>query len=83
MGALSDDPGIKIKIATLPVREYAEKMPVELWLRDGRIVVRAYNEDGHNLTDVDLGDLLDWARPYPMESPNGGHGTVATLSVAE
>ena len=42
------------------VREYAEEFPVELRVSDGRIVVRAKNEGGHNVTEVDLFDLLAW-----------------------
>ncbi len=43
------------------VREYTEGLyPVELWRRDGRLVIRAYNECGNNCTEVDLWDLQDW-----------------------
>jgi hypothetical protein len=45
------------------VREYMEGEEVELWLNArGRVVVRSFNECGNNHTDVDLGDVLDWAR---------------------
>lgn len=56
------------KITTLPdVREWNDGMPVELWInRSGRLVLRSYNEDGHNSTEVDVLDLLDW-----LESDNG------------
>lgn len=52
------------KIAVLSgVREHTEGVPVELWVNSlGRIVIRAYNECGNNITDVDLMDLLDWTR---------------------
>lgn len=55
---------IETQIATLPtVREWVEEMPVELWVnRGGRLVLRAYNEDGHNSTEVDVFDLLAWLR---------------------
>jgi len=45
------------------VREHTEREPVELWLnKDGRVVIRSYNEGGNNVTDVDLRDVLDWTR---------------------
>lgn len=31
-------------------------------IANGRIVVRAFNEGGHNVTEVDLLDLLRWLR---------------------
>jgi hypothetical protein len=41
------------------VREYAEGFPVELAINEsGRLVVRAYNEAGHNGVELDLYDLL-------------------------
>lgn len=45
-------------LAILPSNELCEGMPVELWLRRGRIVVRAYNEAGCNATEVDVMDLI-------------------------
>lgn len=68
------------KIAMLPdVREHCEGFPVELWLRSGRLVVRCSNECGNNYTDLDLGDLLDWAGSgdlrYLQEEKNVGDGT--------
>jgi hypothetical protein len=41
------------------VREYVEGATVELWRhpKNGRLVVRAWNECGNNYTDVDLFDL--------------------------
>ena len=45
------------------VREYSDGLfPVELWrnAKTGRLVIRAYNERGNNITEVDLWDLLDW-----------------------
>lgn len=67
---------IESKIATLPdVREWNEEMPVELWLnRANRLVLRAYNEDGHNSTEIDVFDLLAW-----LEWENG-FGRKAALS---
>lgn len=46
------------------VREYAEEMPVSLIKHEdnGRLVVLALNESGHNCTYVDLDDLLQWVR---------------------
>ncbi|MGP0086400.1 MAG: hypothetical protein ACLP0B_22695 [Steroidobacteraceae bacterium] len=46
------------------VCEYAEGYPVEL-RRDednGRLVIRATNEGGHNVTHVDLFDVLHWLK---------------------
>lgn len=50
------------RIATLDgVREYSEGWDVELWRsREGRLIVRAYNEGHNNYTNVDLIDLLRW-----------------------
>jgi hypothetical protein len=42
------------------VREYAEKMDVELQYVDDRYVIYAVNEGGHNCTMVDLLDVLEW-----------------------
>jgi len=42
------------------IREYSEKEPVSIELRDGRICIVALNEGGYNSTAVDLGDILDW-----------------------
>lgn len=44
------------------VREYAEEYTVELWSDDdnGRLVVRAQNQGGHDCTHVDLVDLIKW-----------------------
>lgn len=55
---------IETQIATLAtVREWVEDMPVELWVnRGGRLVLRAYNECGHNSTEIDVFDLLDWLK---------------------
>ena len=53
---------IETKIACLPgVREWMEHDPVELWInRAGRLVIKAWNEAGHNSTEVDVFDLLEW-----------------------
>jgi hypothetical protein len=44
------------------VREYCEGMAVELWRdgQSGRLVIKAWNEAGHNSTEVDLCDLIHW-----------------------
>jgi hypothetical protein len=42
------------------VREYAEKMDVELQYVNDRYVIYAMNECGHNCTMVDLLDVLEW-----------------------
>jgi hypothetical protein len=46
------------------VREYAEDLGVELTRNEssGREVVKAYNEAGYNITEVDLLDLLGWLK---------------------
>jgi hypothetical protein len=64
------------KIAVLAgVREHCEGMAVELWLgRSGRVVVRAYNECGNNCTDVDLMDLIAWAKGISnLQDVSDGH----------
>ena len=62
-------PEIEIIQEMIGVREYAEGFPVEL-RRDkdnGRLVVCAVNEGGHNVTHVDVLDLLSWLRArYPQ-----------------
>ena len=47
------------------VREYAEGDPVELWLRDGRLVIRASNQAGLSCVDVDLWDIITWISTGP------------------
>ena len=48
------------------VREYAEEYPVEVWMdENGRLVVRAYNEGKHNVTEIDLLDLRNWLAANP------------------
>lgn len=45
------------------VREYCEEMDVKLRTSDnGRLVIVALNEGGHNSTEVDLLDLLEWLK---------------------
>lgn len=51
------------------VREYGEGRPVKLdqteGLNDappGRWIVRAFNEAGHNCTEIDVLDLVQWLR---------------------
>jgi hypothetical protein len=44
------------------VREYCEEMTVRLRKTNGRLVIEARNEGGHNSTEVDLVDLLDWLK---------------------
>lgn len=69
---------IETQIAALPdVREWKEGMAVELWVnRANRLVLRAYNEDGHNSTEIDVFDLLVW-----LKSENGIAGTDAFASL--
>jgi hypothetical protein len=72
---------IETQIATLPdVREWKEEMPVELWVnRANRLVLRTYNEDGHNSTEIDVFDLLHW---LTRESGFFGSSPFTSLSVA-
>lgn len=44
------------------VREYTEGCPVELTRSAARLVIKATNEGGNNVTEVDLLDLLDWIK---------------------
>ncbi len=56
-----DNLGIKptIHLATLDVVERGEGINAELWANgEGRLYLRAYNECGHNYTDVELGPLM-------------------------
>ncbi len=63
---IGGDEGVmsKSKIAVMGgVREYAECMPVELWVTEtGAIVIRSYNEGGNNFTEVDVADVIKWFR---------------------
>ena len=52
------------------IREYAEGMTVKIREENERLVVRAYNEGGYNLTDVDLLDILDWVKENKPELLN-------------
>jgi hypothetical protein len=51
------------------VREYQEGDTVQLWRvgESGRLVVRAYNECGNRVVDIDLWDILDWLQAGPHE----------------
>jgi hypothetical protein len=44
------------------VRERTGGHPVELWRNSesGRLVIRAKNESGNNVTEVDLWDVIQW-----------------------
>lgn len=44
------------------VREYSEGMPVSLGDKNGRPTIIAKNQAGYDATEVDLLDLLEWAR---------------------
>ncbi len=49
------------------VREYGEGEPVELVrsTRNGRLVIRAYNEGRNATTQIDFLDLVEWLRNGP------------------
>jgi len=49
------------------VREYCEKEPVEIDTENGREVIVAANEGGHNSTRVDLLDLINWLKKHRPE----------------
>ena len=53
--------GEATKLATLEaVRELTEGEPVELWLtREGRVVLRSWNECGNAYTNIDLFALAE------------------------
>jgi hypothetical protein len=58
------------------VREHSEGYPVDL-CRDpasGRLTIRARNEGGNNITQVDLLDLIDWLRLGPPDGRIEGVG---------
>lgn len=60
------------------LRELTEGYPVELWRdeKSGRLVVRAKNEGGCNITEIDLFDLINWLRAGPPEVRSlHGHDT--------
>ena len=78
--------GEEMKIIMVGVREYSEKMDVELtitegmfdvdkpekdWLGKGRIVIKAFNESGFNRTEVDLMDVILWLRKNKPELLEG------------
>ena len=45
------------------IREYCEKLSVHVAEADnGRFVIEAWNEAGHNGVEVDLLDVLEWVR---------------------
>lgn len=71
----------EMKIATLEgVREHAEKLSVEVWLNVvGRISIRAYNECGNNFTDVDLLEVLEWARGEDFGVLDNGRQGISSL----
>lgn len=70
------------------VQEYAEGMPVYLtktdgiyaygvnkenWKGNGRLVIKAFNEAGCNITEVDLIQLIEWVKenkPEILTNPN-------------
>ena len=53
------------KIVMEGVREYCEGMDVRLEKnKEGRWVIDARNEGGHNSTEVDLLDLLQWLQAH-------------------
>ena len=66
----------------MEIREYNEEMRVEIEfllpdkfdsetvknnLGNGRWIIRAYNEGGHNSVDIDLVDIIDWVKENKPE----------------
>lgn len=50
-------------IARLSINELiGGEIPIELWLRRGRLVVRAYNEGGCAATEIDAIELIEILR---------------------
>lgn len=64
---------VKVSAATqvtlTGVREYWEERPVTICKNEenGRLVIHATNEGGHNATEVDLRDLLGWLAKNKLE----------------
>lgn len=64
------------KVCTLPQVRGGEGRgdepgEVEVWRdgKSGRLVMRAYNQGGHDCVDIDLRDVIDWlAQITPAES---------------
>jgi hypothetical protein len=70
----------------LGVREYAEDLMVECGSVNGRLVITAYNENGHNCTQVDILDLIEYLRdeaPELLEVPNAKDQTTGELPVRQ
>lgn len=45
------------------IREYAENMEVTIGeIENGRLIIKALNEGGHNCTYVDLLDVIAWVK---------------------
>lgn len=63
----SDGYANRAYIPMVGVREHQEELPVSLTERNGRQVVYAQNEGGHNCTEVDLLDLIAWLRANKPE----------------
>ena len=51
----------------MAIREYSEGYGVEIVEKEGRLVIFALNEGGHNGTSVDLLDVLEWVRANKPE----------------
>lgn len=56
------------------VREYDEEFDVILCQKNGRLVIRAYNEGGCSSTAVDLMDVMEWVAAHKgqIEKINAG-----------
>lgn len=53
---------MKNEIIMKGVREYGEGEPVALGDQEGRPVIIASNEAGHNSTSIDLVDVIVWLK---------------------
>ena len=63
-----DKPIMIAKLDT--VRELTEGEPVEIWINEtGNLLVRAYNECGNGYTEIDLVQLVEWAKYGATVSP--------------
>ena len=49
------------------IREYGDKLPVDIVEDDGRLLILAENEGGYNHTYVDLVDVIEWVKANKPE----------------
>lgn len=54
------------------IREYCEGYAVQIEKHGGRLVIKAWNEGHYNSTEVDLLDVLKWAKEHSVGSEGTG-----------